>query len=132
MEKIITKEEILNAISKMSVIDLVDFIEIVEKKFNISAGSFNTNTLTTASTIEVSKENEPAVEKSEFKIILKDFGSDKIKVIKIVRGLTKLGLKESKDLVENVPALIKDKLAKEEADTIKKELELAGAVVLIE
>ena len=81
MEKIITKEEILNAISKMSVIDLVDFIEIVEKKFNISAGSFNTNTLTTASTIEVSKENEPAVEKSEFKIILKDFGSDKIKVI---------------------------------------------------
>lgn len=132
MEKIITKEEILNAISKMSVIDLVDFIEIVEKKFNISAGSFNTSALTSSNTTEVSKEDEPVIEKYEFKIILKDFGPDKIKIIKIVRGLTKLGLKESKDLVENVPALIKDKLTKDEADSLKKELELAGAVVLLE
>ena len=131
MEKILSKEEIVNAISKMSVMDLVDFIEMVEKKFNISSTNVASNNLL-VKPLDISKKEELKVEQTDFKVVLKDFGLDKIKVIKIVRSVTKLGLKESKDLVENLPALVRDKLEKVEADNLKKELELAGATVILE
>ncbi len=130
MEKVLSKEDILNAISKMSVMDLVEFISAAEKKFNVS--NVLTDTVALKHDEDLKKVELSNIEKFEFKIMLKDYGVDKIKVIKIVRGITKLGLKESKDLVESIPVMIKDKLQKDEAENLKKELELAGATVVLE
>ena len=122
----ISKEDVLNAISEMSVMDVVDLIKDMEEKFGVSA----------AAAVQVAApaagEAAGAVEeKTEFDVHMSSFGSNKVAVIKVVRGVTGLGLKEAKDLVESAPANMKEAVAKAEADDLKKKLEEAGATVEI-
>lgn len=126
---LVDKDSILNEISKMTVMELVDFIAAAEKKFNVSAASIVQQTQSSSATT-VGNVVEDSVQ-TEFKVTLENFGSEKIKVIKVVRDILKLGLKESKELVESAPVILKDSVTKEEAETIKKEFELAGAVVSV-
>jgi large subunit ribosomal protein L7/L12 len=119
------KEEILEAIGKMSVLDLADLIEAFKAKFNVSviaaAGPAGAGGAGGAA---------PAVEeKTEFAVILKEAGAKKIQVIKVVRELTSLGLKEAKDLVDGTPSAVKEGVTKAEAEEMKKKLEEQGAVV---
>ena len=106
----LTKEDILNAIAEMPVMELVELIEAAEEKFNVSAA---------------------AEEKTEFDVVMTSFGGNKVAVIKAVRGATGLGLKEAKEVVESAPKAIKEGVSKEEAEALKKELEEAGAEVEI-
>ncbi|MGP1930673.1 MAG: 50S ribosomal protein L7/L12 [Arsenophonus sp. ET-YP4-MAG3] len=117
----ITKEQILDAVAKMSVIEIVELITMMEDKFNVSLSS----------TVTVSTQNiaEVVEEKTEFDVILSSIGTNKIAVIKAVRTITGLGLKEAKDMVESVPTKIKEGVSKEESETLKKSLEEAGASV---
>ena len=119
------KEEILEAIGKMSVLELADLIEAFKSKFNVSvvaaAGAAGAGGAGGAA---------PAVEeKTEFAVILKEAGAKKIQVIKVVRELTGLGLKEAKDLVDGAPKTVKEGVAKAEAESMKKKLEEAGGSV---
>ena len=119
------KEEILEAIGKMSVLELADLIEAFKAKFNVSvvaaAGAAGAGGAGGAA---------PAVEeKTEFAVILKEAGAKKIHVIKVVRELTSLGLKEAKDLVDGTPSTVKEGVTKAEAEEMKKKLEEQGAVV---
>jgi large subunit ribosomal protein L7/L12 len=119
------KEEILEAIGKMSVLELADLIEAFKAKFNVSvvaaAGPAGAGGAGGAA---------PAVEeKTEFAVILKEAGAKKIQVIKVVRELTSLGLKEAKDLVDGTPSTVKEGVTKAEAEEMKKKLEEQGAVV---
>lgn len=120
----VSKEEILDTISNMSIMDVVDLISSMEEKFGVSAQ---------AAAVAVAAPGaagaDAAAEKTEFDVVMSSFGSSKVNVIKAVRGVTGLGLKEAKDLVEGVPANIKEAVKKEEADDIKKKLEEAGATV---
>ncbi|MCW5197022.1 50S ribosomal protein L7/L12 [Buchnera aphidicola] len=120
---LITKEQILETISNMSVMDIVDLIASMEKKFGIS------------SEIPINNTNIPnqeiKEEKTEFNVLLKSIGKNKISVIKAVRSATNLGLKESKDLVESTPTIIKEKINKKDAELLKDNLEKAGAEVEI-
>lgn len=120
----VSKEDILDSISKMSVMDVVDLIKLMEDKFGVSAASV-------AVAAPAAAAAAPAEEKTEFNVILAKAGDNKINVIKVVRELTGLGLKEAKDLVEAAPKAIKEGVAKAQADEIKKKLEDAGATVEI-
>jgi large subunit ribosomal protein L7/L12 len=111
-----THEEILNAISEMSVLELSELVKAIEEKFGVSA----------AAPVAVAAAAE---EKSEFDVILKEAGAQKIQVIKAVREITALGLKEAKALVDGAPKEVKTGVAKAEAEEIKKKLEEAGATV---
>ncbi|QHG92698.1 50S ribosomal protein L7/L12 [Coxiella endosymbiont of Amblyomma sculptum] len=127
-----TKTDILDAISKMSVMDVVDLVKMMEERFGIShqetaISKNNTTSCSESGTAVAEKE-----EKTEFGIKLSNFGSNKIGVIKVVRGVTGLGLKEAKDLVESAPSSIKEGLSKEEAEKIKRDLEAVGAKVDLE
>lgn len=118
-----TKEDVLQAIAQMSVMDVVDLIKMMEDKFGVSAA---------AATVAVSAAPGAAAaaeEKTEFNVVMTNFGANKVNVIKAVREVTGLGLKEAKDLVEAVPAHVKDGVPKADAETIKKKLEEAGATV---
>ena len=108
-----THEEILNAISEMSVLELSELVKAIEEKFGVSAAA----------------PVAAAEEKSEFDVILKEAGAQKIQVIKAVREITALGLKEAKALVDGAPKEVKTGVAKAEAEEIKKKLEEAGATV---
>ena len=120
----LSKEEILDAISEMSVIDIVDLISAMEEKFGVSAAAV------AAAPVAVAAEASAVVEeKTEFDVVLTSFGDKKVAVIKAVRTITALGLKEAKDLVESAPAPIKEGVPKAEADDLKKQLEEAGASV---
>ncbi|THB69184.1 MAG: 50S ribosomal protein L7/L12 [Gammaproteobacteria bacterium] len=119
----VTKEEILDAIAEMSVMDVVELVSAMEEKFGVSAA------VAVAAAPAAGGEAAAAVEQTEFDVILKSFGSNKVAVIKAVRGATGLGLKEAKDLVEGAPAPLKEGIAKEEAEALKKDLEEAGAEV---
>lgn len=119
----ITAEQILEAISEMSVKNIIKLVSSMEKKFNVSA-----TIPIHSSAIE---EQKPNTEKTEFSIFLKSIGPNKISVIKAVRSATNLGLKESKDLVESAPILIKEHLNKEDSQALKKTLEETGAEVEI-
>lgn len=117
----ISKEDILQAVSDMSVMDVVELVKMMEDKFGVSA----------AAAVAVAAVAAPAAaveEQTEFEVILKSIGENKVNVIKAVRALTGLGLKEAKDLVESAPASIKAGVPKDEAAKIKKEIEEAGAV----
>lgn len=127
----VSKEVLLNAISKMSVMELVELVEALEKKFNVTASAFMSPSLSSVNSSSVENKTD-VVEKTEFKVVLQKYGTDKINVIKVIRSILKLGLKESKDLVESVPVMIKEKLTKSEAESLKKEIEDAGAVVSID
>jgi large subunit ribosomal protein L7/L12 len=121
----VSKEEILDAIAEMSVMDVVALIEAMEKKFNVSA---------TAAVAAVSTADpvvEPVPDKTEFDVVLSEFGGNKIGVIKAVRALTGLGLKEAKEAVEGAPSTLKEAVTKEEAEEAKSKLEEAGAKVEI-
>jgi large subunit ribosomal protein L7/L12 len=121
----LSKDEILEAIAGMSVMDLADLIEAFKTKFNVTIAAGPA-----AAAPAAGAEAAPAVEeKTEFTIVLKEAGAKKIQVIKAVREVTTLGLKEAKDLVDNAPGTIKEDVSKEEAEAIKKKLEEQGATV---
>jgi large subunit ribosomal protein L7/L12 len=120
----LSKDDILEAIGKMSVIDLADLIEAFKTKFNVTAVAAAAPAGGAGGGAAAAVE-----EKTEFAVILKEGGAKKIQVIKVVRELTSLGLKEAKDLVDSAPSVVKEGVAKGEAEEMKKKLEEQGAVV---
>ena len=124
---IASREEVLEAISKMSVMDLVELISEMEEKFDVSASAPAVAAVATTSNGAESSDKEE--EQTEFDLILKSFGDNKIAVIKVVRAITGLGLKDAKDIVEGAPATIKEAISKKEVEEMTKQLEDSGAVV---
>ncbi len=122
----VAKEEILEAISNMTVMEVVDLISAMEEKFGVSAAA-----AVAAAPAAAAAPAEAAEEQTEFDVVLTSFGANKVSVIKVVRALTALGLKEAKELVESAPSNIKEGVAKDEAEDVKKQLEEAGASVEI-
>jgi large subunit ribosomal protein L7/L12 len=121
----VSKEDILETISNMSVMEVVDLISAMEEKFGVSAAA----AVAVAAGPAAGAEAAAAEEQTEFDVVLASFGAQKVPVIKAVREITGLGLKEAKDLVEGAPAAVKEGISKEEADGIVKKLEEAGATV---
>jgi large subunit ribosomal protein L7/L12 len=121
----VSKEDILETISNMSVMDVVDLISAMEEKFGVSAAA----PVAVAAGPAAGGDVAAAEEQTEFNVVLTSFGSQKVPVIKTVREITGLGLKEAKDLVEGVPSAVKEGVSKDEAEQIKKKLEEAGASV---
>jgi large subunit ribosomal protein L7/L12 len=121
----VSKEDILETISNMSVMDVVELISAMEEKFGVSAAA----PVAVAAGPAAGGEAAAAEEKTEFDVVLASFGSQKVPVIKAVREITGLGLKEAKDLVEGAPAPVKEGVPKDEAEEISKKLEEAGATV---
>ncbi|GEK08580.1 50S ribosomal protein L7/L12 [Pseudoalteromonas sp. McH1-7] len=117
----VTKDQILDAIAEMSVMEVVELVEAMEEKFGVTA----------AAAVVAAGPAEAAEEKTEFDVILAAAGGNKVAAIKAVRGATGLGLKEAKALVESAPAPIKEGVSKDEAEALKKDLEEAGAEVEI-
>jgi large subunit ribosomal protein L7/L12 len=121
------KEEILDAISNMTVMEIVDLVKMMEDKFGVTA----------AAPVAMAAAAGPAAaaavveEQTEFTVTMTSFGANKVGVIKVIREITGLGLKEAKDLVEGVPSLVKESIPKADADGIKKKLEEAGATAEI-
>ncbi|MEZ5589559.1 MAG: 50S ribosomal protein L7/L12 [Gammaproteobacteria bacterium] len=122
----VAKEEILETIGNMTVLEIVDLIAAMEEKFGVSAAAAIAAVPAAAGG---SGEAAVAEEKTEFDVVMSSFGEKKVNVIKVVREITGLGLKEAKDLVEGVPSTIKEGVSKDEAESIKKKLEEAGAAV---
>jgi|TARA_R110002126_G_scaffold289868_1_gene445775 large subunit ribosomal protein L7/L12 len=118
----VSKDEILETIANMSVMDVVALIEAMEEKFNVSAAS-------AVAAVAAPAAAAAAEEQTEFDVVMSSFGANKVSVIKVVRAITGLGLKEAKDLVESAPSTIKEGLSKADADDMKKQLEEAGAAV---
>lgn len=123
----LSKDDILNAIAEMSVMDVVELIEAMEEKFGVSAAA----AVAVAPAAGGDAGGAAAEEQTEFDVVMKSFGGNKVAVIKAVRGITGLGLKEAKALVEGAPAPVKEGVSKEEAEDVKKQLEEAGAEVEI-
>jgi large subunit ribosomal protein L7/L12 len=121
----VSKEEILETIANMTVMEVVDLISAMEEKFGVSAAA----AVAAAPAVGGEAQPEAAEEKNEFDVVLTSFGGNKVPVIKVVRAITGLGLKEAKDMVESAPSTIKEAAAKDEAEDIKKQLEDAGANV---
>ncbi len=119
----VSKEEILDAVANMSVMDVVALIESMEEKFGVSAAAAAVAVAAPAAA------GAAAEEKTEFDVVMSSFGANKVAVIKSIRTITGLGLKEAKDLVESAPATVKEAVSKDEAAKIKKELEEAGASI---
>jgi large subunit ribosomal protein L7/L12 len=126
--KVLTKEEIIVAIKNMTVLDLADLIKTLENEFGVSAAPVAVAAAPAAAPGEQA-EAPSAEEQTEFTVTLKSFGEKKIEVIKAVREVTTLGLKQAKDLVEAAPQVVKESVPKEEAETTKQKLEAAGATV---
>lgn len=118
-----TKEDILQAVADMSVMDVVELVEMMEDKFGVTAAA------PVAVAAAAPAAAEAAAEKTEFDVVMKSFGSNKVGVIKAIRTITGLGLKEAKDMVEKSPATVKEAVSKADAESIKKQLEEAGAEV---
>jgi large subunit ribosomal protein L7/L12 len=124
----VSKEDILDAISKMSVMEVVELISDMEKKFGVTAAA----PVAVAAAAGAAGAAAPAAEEqTEFTLTMSEFGANKVGVIKVIREITGLGLKEAKDLVEGVPSTVKEGVSKADAETIKKKLEDAGAKVAI-
>ena len=122
----VSKDEILDAISNMSIMQVVELISDMEKKFGVSAAA----AVAVAAAPGVAAAAAPVEEQTEFTVTLKEYPADKkVTVIKVIREVTGLGLKEAKDLVEGVPSVVKDAVSKADSDKIKKSLEDAGAKV---
>lgn len=124
--KTMTKEELIGAIKNMTVLELSELVKALEAEFGVSAAAPVAMAAAAAPAAEAAPEVE---EKTEFTVLLKDIGANKISVIKAVREVTDLGLKESKDLVESAPTAVKEGVTKEESATLKEKLEAAGATV---
>ncbi|AUB80482.1 50S ribosomal protein L7/L12 [Candidatus Thiodictyon syntrophicum] len=120
----VSKEEILDAIGNMTVLEVVDLIKMMEEKFGVTAAA-----AMVAGPAAAAAEVVEVEEQTEFNVILTSFGANKVGVIKAVRALTGLGLKEAKDAVEGVPNTIKEAVSKADAEEAKKQLEEAGATV---
>jgi large subunit ribosomal protein L7/L12 len=120
-----SKEDIVQAISDLPLIDVVELVKLMEEKWGVSAAA----PMMMAPGAGAASAEAPAEEKTDFTIVMTSFGANKIEVIKVIRAITGLGLKEAKDMVEGVPSTIKEGIAKAEADEIKKKLEEAGATV---
>ncbi len=118
----LTNEEILNAVAEKTVLELVELISAFEEKFNVSAA---------AVAVAAGPAGPAAEEQSEFNVELTSFGANKVAVIKAVREVTGLGLKEAKDMVEGAPAILKEGVSKEEAEELKKKLEETGATITV-
>ncbi|NLD98400.1 MAG: 50S ribosomal protein L7/L12 [Fibrobacter sp.] len=123
----LTKEEIIDAIGGMTVLELSDLIKAIEEKFDVKAAA----PVAVAAAPAAGAAAAPAEEKTEFDVILKAAGDKKIQVIKVVREVTGLGLKEAKDLVEGAPKTVKEAISKADAESLKKKLEENGATVEI-
>src|SRR4030043_499416 len=123
-------DEILGAIEKMTVLELSELVKALEEKFKVSAQAMQVAAPAQGGAASA-QGGAVAEEKTEFDVLLKSAGEKKIQVIKVVRSLTSLGLKEAKDLVDKAPNMVKEKVSKEEAENIKKQLEEAGAEVEI-
>jgi large subunit ribosomal protein L7/L12 len=132
-EKLVGKEEIIEAIKSLTVLELSEVVKALEEEFGVSA----------AAPVAVAAPAAPAAsadgggasddeEQTEFQVVLKETGAEKISVIKAVREVTTLGLREAKELVEGAPATVREGIGKEEADEILKKLQAAGATVVIE
>ena len=121
----LSKEEILDGIAELSVMDVVELVSAMEDKFGVSAAA----AVAVAAAPAAGEGGEAAAEQSEFDVILTAVGEKKVNVIKAVRGITGLGLKEAKDLVDGAPSPIKEGANKDEAEECKKQLEEAGATV---
>ena len=127
------KEEMLEAIKGMSVMDLSDLVKALEEEFGVSAAAPVAIAAAAPGAAGAVADSDPQEdEQTEFNLILKEIGENKISVIKAVREVTTLGLKEAKELVESAPKAVKESINKEEADEIKKKLEEAGATVAVE
>jgi large subunit ribosomal protein L7/L12 len=123
-----SKEDILNAISNMTVMEIVDLVKMMEDKFGVTAAA----PVAMAAAGGAAAAAAPAAEeKTEFNVTMTSFGANKVGVIKVIREITGLGLKEAKDLVEGVPSSVKEGIPKADADAIKKKLEEAGAAAEI-
>jgi large subunit ribosomal protein L7/L12 len=122
-------QKIAEEISNLTLLEARDLVKVLEEKFGIKAAAPMAVAAMPASGVGVGTEAAPPEEKAEFDVILTGFGDKKIQVIKVVRELTSLGLKEAKDLVEGVPKPIKEGISKEEAATVKKKIEEAGGTV---
>jgi large subunit ribosomal protein L7/L12 len=119
----VTKEDILNTIANMTVMEVVELVEAMEEKFGVSAAAV------AAAPVAAAAAAPAAEEKTEFDVVMTSFGENKVNVIKAVRAITGLGLKEAKDMVEGAPSTVKEAASKADAEKIKKELEEAGAKV---
>ena len=126
-----TKEEIIQAIEQMTVLDLADLVKALEARFGVSAAAPVAVAAAPAAAGAAPAAAAPVEEQTEFDVILKEIGPNKVNVIKVVREVTTLGLKESKDLVEAAPKPIKEGITKDEANALKAKLEAAGAVAEI-
>ena len=124
--KTLSREELLEAIGNMSVIELAEFIEVFKDKFNVTIAA---PVAAAASTGGDAGAGDATEEKTEFTVVLQEIGGKKIQVIKAVREVTSLGLKEAKDVVDSAPANVKENVSKEEAEAIKAKLEEQGATV---
>lgn len=122
----LSQEDILEAISNMSVMEVVDLISAMEEKFGVSAA-----VAVAAAPVESGDAGAAAVEQTEFDVVLTSMGANKVSVIKAVRAITGLGLKEAKAEVESAPSTVKEGVSKDEAEEVKKQLEEAGASVEI-
>jgi large subunit ribosomal protein L7/L12 len=120
----VSREEIIDALSSMSVLEVTELVSELEEKWGVSAAA-----PVAAVAAAPGAEAAAAEEKTEFDVVMTSFGGNKVAVIKAVRAITGLGLKEAKDTVEGAPATIKEGVAKEEAEEVKKQLEEAGASV---
>jgi len=125
-DKVLTNEEIVESLKQKTLLDISELVEMIENTFGVSAAPVAVAAAAGAGAAPAQEE-----EKTEFTVILKEFGKEKIKVIKEVRAITNLGLKEAKELVESVPKEVVKDVSKEESDEVKKKLEAAGAVVEI-
>ena len=119
----VSQEEILETVSSMTVMEVVDLIAAMEEKFGVTAAA------AVAAAPAAGGEAAAAEEQTEFDVVMTSFGENKVSVIKAVRGITGLGLKEAKEMVEGVPSTIKEAASKDESADIKKKLEEAGATV---
>ena len=124
-----SKEDILNAISNMTVMEIVDLVKMMEEKFGVTAAA--PVAMVAAGGAAGAAAAPAAEEKTEFNVTMTSFGANKVGVIKVIREITGLGLKEAKDLVEGVPSSVEEGVSKADADAIKKKLEEAGAATEI-
>ncbi|HEY9030339.1 MAG TPA: 50S ribosomal protein L7/L12 [Kangiella sp.] len=120
----LSKDDILNAIAEMSVMEVVELVEAMEEKFGVSAAA-----AVAVAGPAAGGDAGAAAEQTEFDVVMKSFGGNKVAVIKAIRTITGLGLKEAKDMVEGAPVAVKEGVEKAEAEDIKKQLEEAGAEV---
>jgi len=123
----VSKEELVEALSNLKVMEVVDLIKQLEEKWGVSAAA----PVAVAAAPGAAAAAPAAEEKTEFNITMTSFGANKVGVIKVIREITGLGLKEAKDLVEGVPSSVKEGVSKADADAIKKKLEDAGAAAEI-